>query len=265
MLTTPFVTGSPNWTDLTTPDVEGASAFYTSLFGWDHRTAGPGTGGYGIFELDGRSVAGVMPAPSDEAPPAWSLYFQTPDAAATASAVKAAGGSVLQEPTEITDLGVTAVFADVAGAGFAVWQPGRNKGLERVNDPGCFTWGELYTPDEDAAFSFYSAVLGWEAISMPIPGGNGTYRMVNPAGQGSDTMFGGFVPLESDPTERESPAHWLLYFSVTDCDDTVTRARDLGGEVRMAPVEVDGVGRFAKLADPYGARFAVMQSVVAAA
>ncbi|WP_327233459.1 VOC family protein [Streptomyces sp. NBC_01317] len=264
MLTTPFVTGSPNWTDLATPDREGAVDFYRGVFGWEYVSAGPDTGGYGMFQLGGGTVAGVMPIPEGQAPPAWSLYFQTPDAEATARAVEAGGGSVVYGPMDVMDLGRMAVFADRAGAGFAVWQPGGNKGLDLVNVPGALTWGELYTPDEDAAFSFYSAVFGWEAISTPIPGGNGTYRMVNPAGQGSDAMFGGFVPLGSDPTEADSDPHWLLYFAVTDCDATVTRARTLGGTVRTPPVDLEGVGRFAKLTDPYGASFAIMQGVTPA-
>ncbi|MGW5373365.1 VOC family protein, partial [Streptomyces sp. NPDC004011] len=37
-------------------------------------------------------------------------------------------------------------------------------------------------------------------------------------------------------------------------------ARRLGGTVRMAPTTLPGVGRTARLADPYGARFAVIRS-----
>ena len=40
----------------------------------------------------------------------------------------------------------------------------------------------------------------------------------------------------------------------------MSKARDLGGEVRMPATPVEGVGRIAKLTDPYGARFAVIRS-----
>lgn len=136
-----------------------------------------------------------------------------------------------------------------------------SRSRDAVNEPGSLYWCELYTPDEDAAYRFYSSVFGWEATSMPMPDGSGTYRMVNPAGQGAEGMFGGFVPIGTDPAESDTRPHWLLYFAVTDCDATVTVARKLGGRVRVAPTDIEGVGRFAKLADPYGARFALMQGV----
>ena len=91
---------------------------------------------------------------------------------------------------------------------------------------------------------------------MPFPGG--TYTTVKQAGGGEDSMFGGIAPLSDDPSEDS--AYWLPYFEVTDTDATVDRARELGGTVRVPATDIEGVGRFAKLADPYGARFAVIRS-----
>jgi predicted enzyme related to lactoylglutathione lyase len=263
MLTTPYVTGSPVWADLGTPDMEGAAAFYHGLFGWNLKSAGPDTGGYGMFQLNGRTAAGAMTVQPEQGPSAWSLYFQTPDAEAAAKSVEQAGGSILFEPMDVMDLGRMAIFTDPAGAGFATWQPGRNKGLDLINGTGSLCWGELYTPDEKAANAFYSSVFGWESMSAPMPDGSGTYRMVSPAGQGPDAMFAGIVPIGSDPTEGESEPHWLLYFGVADCDAAVAGAQRLGATVRTQPMDIEGVGRFAKLADPYGARFAVMQGAAA--
>lgn len=39
MLTTRYVDGAPNWTDLGTPDLDGAVDFYTGLFGWEYAAA----------------------------------------------------------------------------------------------------------------------------------------------------------------------------------------------------------------------------------
>lgn len=57
MLTTRFVDGSPNWLDLGTPHLDAAVSFYSGLFGWQFQTGGPEVGGYGLFQLDGKSVA----------------------------------------------------------------------------------------------------------------------------------------------------------------------------------------------------------------
>ncbi|WP_328666709.1 VOC family protein [Streptomyces sp. NBC_00322] len=260
MLSTRFVTGSPNWIDLGTPDLDAATAFYGGLFGWTFQSAGPDAGGYGMYQLDGKTVTGAMTVTPEQGAPGWTLYFQSPDADATAKAVQAGGGAVLFEPMDVFELGRMAVFSDPAGAAFATWQPGQNKGLDAVNDPNTLCWAELYTEDPGAGLTFYQGVFGWETSTMPLPDGTGSYTMINPASVGAEAMFGGIVPLAADPVETEGP-YWLPYFEVTDCDAAVATAERVGGTVRMAPVDMEGVGRFAKLADPAGARFAVMQGV----
>ncbi|MGW0823414.1 VOC family protein [Streptomyces sp. NPDC002845] len=258
MLTTRYVTGAPNWLDLGTPDIDGASSFYGGLFGWQFQSGGPEAGGYGFFQLDGRTAAGGMQNPPEQGPPSWTVYFQTPDADATAKAAEQAHGSVLMQPMDVMEHGRMAILADPAGVPFGIWQPARIKGLDVVVTPGSLCWLELYTPDLPAAAGFYNAVFGWETSAITFP--EGTYTCVNPAGTEPEAMFGGIVPLADDPTETETGAYWLPYFEVTDTDATVGRAREQGGKVRMPATSMEGVGRFAKLADPYGARFAVLKS-----
>ncbi|MGP4052751.1 VOC family protein [Streptomyces sp. 2A115] len=256
MLTTRFVTGAPNWVDLGTPDIDGATSFYNGLFGWEFQSAGPEAGGYGFFQLAGKTVAGAMQNPPEQGPPSWNISLQSPDADATAKAVEQAGGSALLPPDDVMDMGRMAIFGDNAGVPFGIWQPGRLKGLEMAGDPGSLCWLELYTPDIAAAAAFYNSALGLETSAVPFPGG--TYTCINPSEGGEDAMFGGMVPLADDPMEQT--AYWLPYFEVTDTDAVVAKAEELGGTVRMPATSAEGVGRMAKLADPYGARFAVIKS-----
>ncbi|WP_328492806.1 VOC family protein [Streptomyces sp. NBC_00414] len=258
MLTTRFVAGAPNWIDLGTPDIDGATSFYHGLFGWDFRSAGPDSGGYGFFQAAGRTAAGAMQTTPEQGPPSWTVYFQSADADATAKAVEQAAGSVLLPPDDIMDKGCMAILADRAGVSFGIWQPAALRGLDVAGEPGSLCWIELYTPDIAAAAAFYNRVLGLETSAMPFPGG--TYTCVNPSEGGEDAMFGGVVPLADDPTEQEAGAYWLPYFEVTDTDAVVAKAQELGGRVRMPATSMEGVGRMAKLSDPYGARFAVIRS-----
>ncbi|MET9548812.1 VOC family protein [Streptomyces sp. NPDC006627] len=255
MLSTRFAVGAPVWADMCAPDLGTVSDFYRELFGWELQRGGPEVGGYSQFQLSGRTAAGAMAMAVDEAPPAWTLYFRTVDADATVKSVEQAGGRSLFEAADVLDLGRMAGLADAAGVPFSVWQQGRLEGLDVLNEPGGLVWSELYTPDVSAATSFYGSVFGWQTTEMAFPGG--TYTMVHPADGTPDDMFGGIVPLDSDPSEEG--AYWLPYFQVADCDDAVAKAGRTGGSVRMATVEMAGVGRFAKLADPAGARFAVLQ------
>jgi predicted enzyme related to lactoylglutathione lyase len=56
----------------------------------------------------------------------------------------------------------------------------------------------------------------------------------------------------------EVPAHWNLYFAVTDTGATVARAVELGGSVTV-PAADTPFGRMAGLADDQGAPFSVIQ------
>ncbi|MFE1953024.1 MULTISPECIES: VOC family protein [Streptomyces] len=257
MITTDYTDGAPNWMDLGTPDLDGAVSFYGGLFGWSFQPGPPETGGYGLFQLGGRTTAGAMTVTPEQGQPAWSVYFQSADADATAAAAEKAGGAVLFQPMDVMDLGRMAILADPAGASFGIWQPGTNKGLEHVTEDGGLNWVELYTPDVAAAKAFYGTVLGWGAFDVQFPGG--TYTTVNPAGTDENGMFGGMVPLQADPVEAPDGAHWTPYVHVPDVDAVADRTQELGGTVRLAPVSLPGVGRIAKLADPYGAGFAVIK------
>ncbi|MFH8973655.1 VOC family protein [Streptomyces sp. NPDC017890] len=256
MLTTRFVTGAPNWIDVGAPDIDGATSFYGGLLGWRFRSAGPKAGGYGFFELDGRIVAGGMRTAPEQGPPSWTVYFQAPDAQAAAKASEQARGGVLMRPTDVLGQGTVAILTDRAGVPFGVRQPERLGGLTVAGETGALCWVELYTADIAAAAAYYDAVLGLETSAVPFPGA-GTYTCVNPSGEGEESMFGGVVPLADDPVETD--AHWLPYFAVDDTDAVVARASELGGTVRMPATDVEGVGRLARLADPYGARFAVLR------
>ncbi|MCX4766378.1 VOC family protein [Streptomyces sp. NBC_01275] len=259
MLTTRFVNGAPNWIDVGTSDIDGATTFYGALFGWRFQSAGPDAGGYGFFQLDGKTAAGGMQTTPEQGPPAWTVYFRTTDAEATAKAAQAAHGSVMFAPMDVMGKGTMAILADQAGVPFGLWQPGQTKGVDVAGEPGSLCWVELYTPDIAAAAAFYHATLGLETSAVPFPGG--TYTCVNPAEGGPETMFGGVVPLAEDPTEAESGPYWLPYFEVVDADAAVALTKELGGTVRAPATDVEGVGRIARLADPYGARFAVIKSV----
>lgn len=258
MLTTRFVQGAPNWVDVGTSDIEGATAFYRALFGWEFQSAGPEAGGYGFFRLDGRTAAAGMQTTAEQGPPAWTVYFQSGDADATAEAVRKAGGSVLLPPDDVMGQGRMSILADHAGVSFGIWQPAALKGLDVVGEPGSLCWVELYTRDMAREAAFFDAVFGWETSAQHFPGG--VYTCINPAGAGEDAMFGGLVALADDPTGSETEPYWLPYFEVEDTDVVVTKAQEQGGRVRMPATDVEGVGRMAKLEDPYGARFAVIKS-----
>ncbi|MCP9210150.1 VOC family protein [Streptomyces cucumeris] len=255
MLTTDYVPGAPNWLDLGAPDTDAAVAFYQGLLGWSFESAGPEAGGYGFFTRDRKTVAALGPLTEQNARSAWTPYFHTPDADATAASVEMAGGAVVVAPFDVFHEGRMAHFADPGGARFAVWQPGKTAGLELVNDPGSLCWTELHSPDPVVALAFYHAVFGWDAEDVSFPGG--TYTVLSTSGAGKDGAFGGVAKLQEG---HSTPAQWLPYIQVTDCDGVVTKGQELGGSVLMPAFSAEGVGRMAWLTDVAGAPFGVLTS-----
>jgi predicted enzyme related to lactoylglutathione lyase len=252
MLTTQYVPGAPNWIDLGSPDVPAAAAFYAAVLGWEFQSAGPEAGGYGFFRLGGETVAAVGPLTEPGAVSAWTLYFHTTDADATAKAVEQAGGTVRAEPFDVFTNGRMGAFTDPAGAEFAVWQPGETKGLDLVTAPGSLAWTELYVPEPNAVRPFYQAVFDFAIDEMPF--GEATYIVMS-ASRGEDPSLGGIMPLEPG-----GKPHWLAYFEVADCDAVIGAAQREGGALVAPAADIPGVGRFALLDDPHGARFAVITS-----
>jgi len=258
MLTTNYVPGAPVWIDLAVPDVGAAAAFYGALFGWEFQSAGPDAGGYGMFTLGGKTVAAIGPLTGQGARPAWTLYFHTFDADATAKAVEQAGGTVRAEPFDVFDQGRMGAFTDPTGAEFAVWQPGQTRGLDAVNDPNTLCWTELHTTDQAAAKAFYQSVFGWVTEDMPM--GAFTYTVVKPSGGGEESSQGGIMPLSDEMLSAGIKPRWQPYFEVTDCDAVVARAAERGAAVLVPPENVEGVGRLAMLTDPFGAPFDLITS-----
>lgn len=258
MLTTSFVDGAPIWTDLGVSDVPKAAEFYGALFGWQFQSAGPDAGGYGFFTLHGAIVAGAGPLMEDGDRAAWTIYFQTSDADATAAAVQKAGGVVRAAPMDVFTAGRSAEFTDPTGAEFAVWQPRDRKGLDAVTDENTLCWTELYTTDAASATGFYRDVFGWQSQDLAF--GPETYTVVTPAAGGDNAAHGGIMQLPPENLARGSGAEWHPYFEVADCDATFTLGTSRGGSELISPMDVEGAGRLAMLADPHGAVFAVITS-----
>ena len=110
--------GTFSWSELMTPDVPKAAAFYDAVLGWGSRTHGEGMP-YTEFTLDGNSIAGAMNPPMPGIPPVWGVYFSVADTDATVAKATSLGAAVFAGPTDI-EPGRFAVLADPQGAMFNV-------------------------------------------------------------------------------------------------------------------------------------------------
>ena len=80
------------------------------------------------------------------------------------------------------------------------------------------------------------------------------------------TLAGKNVAASSPPQQEGIPSHWTTYLASDDVDDTaattdetVAKARELGGTALMPGMDLPEIGRLAALQDPTGAVFQVLQ------
>lgn len=250
-----YAPGTPSWVELSSPDTDASAAFYGGLLGWSATESGPAeeTGGYRIFQQDGKDIAGLMGQMQKGQPTAWATYVSVADADETLRRVQAAGGTVVVEPMDVMDIGRMAYFADPAGAVFGVWQPKTFTGADLVNEPNSLCWNELLTRDAEAGKAFYPAVFGWHAGRPGFEGAPETYTVWELDGR----PVGGMMQMTDEHFPPEVPPHWAVCFAVADCDAVAARASELGGTVTTEPMSMP-IGRFAGLTDPQGASFSVM-------
>jgi len=245
--------GMPIWVDLASRDLERAKTFYSKLFGWQPFVIpDPKAGGYTMLRLNGKDVAAVSPAQGPDQPAAWSVYFATDNADATARAVREAGGRVIAEPFDVLDSGRMAAFTDPTGAFFSVWQPREHKGFQSSHAPNSYTWSELNTRGFEKAKPFYQKVFGWGAKTNPMGEGAPPYTEWQIKGK---SIGGGWEMPKEIPASV--PPHWMNYFAVRDVDAGAKKISELGGKVMMGPQDFPG-GRFAIATDLEGAAFGVL-------
>jgi uncharacterized protein len=254
-----YAPGTPSWVELSSPDTDASAAFYHELMGWNATEPGSAeTGGYRMFKQDGQNIAGLMGHMQEGQPTAWATYISVADADETAEKVRAAGGSVMVEPTDVMEIGRMAFFTDPTGAVFGVWQPKTFAGADLVNEPCSLCWNEVLTRDADADRRFYTAVFDWTAGRPSFEGAPESYTIWELSGR----PVGGMMQMTDDVFPPDLPPHWSVCFAVADCDATVAKARELGATVTVEPVDMP-IGRFAGVIDPQGASFTVMQAAAA--
>jgi uncharacterized protein len=225
--------GTPTWLDLHVPDVTAAKAYYGRVFGWEFGESSLGT----TCLLRGLPVAAIRQGTGG-----WRAHLATDDCDATAKAVAAAGGRVVEEPHEVGDLGRAAVVADNVGAVFGLWQGREFPGCRLVNEPDTLVRNDLLTGSPAPAREFYVAVFGFTLDGNPdLPEFDFTF-LRRPDGH----EVGGILGLPG------TPSAWATVFEVADTDATLARA---GSDVTP---EDTPYGRSATLHDPFGVEYSII-------
>jgi predicted enzyme related to lactoylglutathione lyase len=268
------------WVDTEQPNLDAAANFYASLFGWTFTEASPPGAAfrYLVARLGGQDAAGIG-APSHAGDsvarepasmsPGWNTYIAVADIEQAVARVLAAGGSIVDPPSDAGEGGRSASCLDSGGVPFRLWQAKQRLGAQAVNTPGGWNFSDLHSADPEAAIVFYTSVFGWSfddvgfgtMIRQPGYGDHlaatsdpGIYErqsgvMVPP---GFADAIGWLAPLE----DGEEP-HWHVSFTVANRDESVAAADRLGATVLSS--SDDEWTRNARILDPQGALLTVSQ------
>jgi predicted enzyme related to lactoylglutathione lyase len=118
---------------------------------------------------------------------------------------------------------------------------------------GKFVWYELMTTDTAAAERFYRSVVGWGAKDSGVPGMS--YTLLTAA----EIPVGGLMALPETARAQGARPGWIGYVAVEGVDASADQIKQDGGTICHAPTDIPGVGRFAVVADPQGAVFALFK------
>ena len=251
-------TGRFVWYELLTTDPEGAMKFYPEVAGW--KTQRWETGDYTMWVGSQGPLGGVSRLPEAAkqmgAPPYWQANVEVASVDETIEKVKQLGGRV-HHVEDVPTVGRIAVIADPQGAVIAIFTPVSDMKSHDSDQPGEFSWHELYTTDHEAAFAFYQQIAGWERLGEFDMGPMGKYLLWGRNGK----QLGGMMTKPQGmktPDGREIPTAWMFYVTTGDLDAALERAKASGARVLHGPMEVPGGQRIVQLMDPQGAAFALV-------
>jgi predicted enzyme related to lactoylglutathione lyase len=241
--------GSFVWFEIVGRDVARARAFYGEVMGWKIQSI-PMPGGEGVYEmftLGEAPVAGLWPADKD-GPAQWLHYLSVEDVDAATARVAAAGGTVIEPPSDIPGIGRAARIADPEGAQLYLFCSVTDD-LPPQSGHGSFFWTELLCRQPAAMVAFYEKVAGFTHSEMTVDGR--PYLVLE---RGGEQLAGVSVS-----TLAGHPPFWMTNVAVDDCDAAVARVRALGGTVYEGPSDTPGIGRFALVGDPGGAKLGLIK------
>jgi predicted enzyme related to lactoylglutathione lyase len=115
------------WADLSTPNPEQASKFYSDLFAWQLMKDEKDPSGYIHIKNGDAFIGGIPPAAhrNPHTPPHWLVYFQVADAEAATAKAAPLGGKVLMPARKMENVGTWSIVADPQGAVFALFKSAR--------------------------------------------------------------------------------------------------------------------------------------------
>lgn len=226
------------WFDLMTKDPNAAKRFYSHLFGWEFSKD---ANGYSIIRSDGEYLGAIVLNDELESDAVWIGSVSVADVANAVQSARAAGGTVLVDPEQLTGRGLSAVIEDPMGAVYAVLKAEKGDIVYDKVTSGDWMWTHLWTPDAAASSTYYGRALGLRRDGDRLTNGHSSLATI--------------VDFDWD----DVPASWLPVALVPDIAEATARVTALGGSVYLEPEPDFADGEMALVADPTGGAFLMQE------
>lgn len=234
------------WFDLATPAIIHQQNFYGSVFGWTFESPLRTEDGYMLIKNRGRAIAGMFshePPDGEQDGAAWIALMSVGDPDSTSATVKANGGSVEVEPTDVAGRGRHAVFLDPAGAVFGVLRSDSGDPYDDAVEIGGIIWVDLFARDVEQMTSFYGSLAPFEISDRELTG-EVTRKVLSAHGM----PRAGIIPVD----EEANRSAWVPYVRVDDVTATLEKVVEGGGFAIVPPDEDLHDGNVAVFVDPNG-------------
>ena len=122
------------------------------------------------------------------------------------------------------------------------------------NKVGKFLWADLTVPNATELKEFYKEVIGWTEHAIAMKDGEEAYEDFAMMAD-KDTAVGGICNQRG--VNVNIPPQWISYINVTNVEESLNKALQLGGKVIHESKKKDGSYNFVILTDPIGAVFGI--------
>lgn len=114
-----------------------------------------------------------------------------------------------------------------------------------------FVWTDLSSYHVPKSSAFYADSFEWQ---IPLSQ-NDKYHIATIGGTPAAALY----EMPETYQKKGFPPFWMSYIQVPSVENSIKLALELGGQLEMGPIEVEG-GCFALIRDPLGAGFSLYQS-----
>jgi len=244
------------WLELTAIDWKKAKEFYCQLFNWRAEDEDIGDGMfYTTMFVDDNVVAAMFQRTPEQEEQGvmtnWLSYVAVDSVDDTLEVMAPLNAQVIAGPHNVMDAGRMAIIEEPNGAVFAIWQANQHAGIALRDVPNSLCWTELATLNRDDSKAFYHQVFNWQFDDKDMMGM--TYTELKSGGFSEGGM------LEMTEEWGDTPPHWMNYFAVENCEQSVESAQALGATICVPVTDIPEVGRFAVINDPQGATFSIIE------